>query len=252
MTEVFVRPLQEHLSQKDGYNFTEFTASMPAGSKFIDLKKEIHKRWELHPKQQKLTHDNRDTDDRKLLSESSITSANPVFVELISTSIQLSVVGLGGIRVEVYEDLNQKLSALRITAFGDAKCRARDQVKLVFKGRELDWEHQLRTVQGLEDGSELCVSLLPHIILTIATQVDEVDIPDVDLNLTVWEFKEKYLNPSNNRSGDHRFARVATELKKTGWTLCFGKELDLNRPLRTIHDLDNMAKLTVAAVIMGG
>ena len=253
--EVNVEPLQDNLSQTDGYNFTKFTASMSASAKVIDLKKEIHKRWELHPKQQRLTYDLLLTDNQKLLSEYGITSANPVFVELISTSIQLFVVGLGGIRVEVNENLNQKLSvkSLKTAAFGDAKCRAKEQVKLVFKGRELDWKHQLRTVQGLEDRSELHVSSLPRISLSVAIPNNiECHVPDVDLNLTVSEFKAKYFSPNAKRSGDPLIARAAIEFNKPSANLCFGVVLDLEIPLRTISDLDEATPLVLRIAVPGG
>ena len=255
MMEVNVEPLQENLSQRDGYNFTKFTASMSASAKVIDLKKEIHKRWELHPKQQRLTYDVLLTDNQKLLSEYGITSANPVFVELISTSIQLFVVGLGGIRAEVNENLNKKLSVktLKIAAFGDAKCRAKEQVKLVFKGRELDWEHQLRTVQGLEDGSELHVSPLPQITINVATpHGSECHVPNVDLNLTVLQFKEKYFSPNTNRSGDPLIARAAIEFNKPSTKLSFGTSLDWNTPLRTIDNLDEETPMKLMVVLPGG
>jgi len=249
---VTIRPLQDNLSQMNGYNFTKFTTRMPAGSKPIDLKKAIHQQWKLHPKQQRLTCDGVLTDDQKLLSEYGITSSDPVLVELILASIQLFVVGLGGIRVEVNKDLNNELFYLRTAAFGDAKCSTIDQVKLIFQDRELDWGHQLRTVQGLEDGSELHVSPLPRITLTIAAAGGEATIPDVDLNLTVLQFKEKYLNSSDRRNGDTRIARVVAELKKEGMRLCFETALDWNTPLRTIANLNEETPLTLIKYVDGG
>jgi len=253
MMEVSIEPLQDNLSQTNGYNFTAFRARMPAGSKLIDLKKAIHKQWKLHPKQQRLSCSIPLTDDRKLLSEYGITSANPVTVEYFLPSIQLFVVALDGRRVEVNENLNQKLSVLKTAAFGDAKCRAREQVQLVFQGRKLEWGDQIRTVQGLEDGSELHVSPLPHITLRIATDGGEAVISDVDLNSTVRQFQEMHLNPRDNRSGTHKIARVAAELKKEGMHLCFENiELSWNALLRTIANLDEVTPMLLMVVLPGG
>jgi len=242
MTEVIVRPLQEDLT------YPEYTARMPAGSKVIDLKKDIHKRWNLHPNQQILTHNNQPADDRRLLSEFIFTSVNPVFVKLRQASIRLSVVGLGNKREIVNGNLTSKISELKTAAFGDAKCRAREQVKLVFKGRELEWGDRLQTVQGLEDGSELQASPLRHITLTIATTGGEVVIPDVDLNLTIQDFKERHIN----KNRDPCAVRAAAELKKPGMKLCFEIALNWTDPLRTVLNLDEVTPLTLIVVNVGG
>jgi len=79
-------------------------------------------------------------------------------------------------------------SLINAAAFGNSNCRAKEQVKLVFK--EENWSgDQLKTVQGLEDGSELRVCPLPHITLMIASLGGEAIIPDVDLNSTMLKFQ---------------------------------------------------------------
>lgn len=246
MMEVIVQPLQQGLNNAQ-FRFDTFTANMPVNSKLIDLKRAIHRKWALHPKQQRLTYISLLTDDQKRLEEYHIDSINPILVEVISETIKLCIVKHDGGREQVNQNLNKKLSVLKDVENSTALVNYR--LQLCFNDRILEWGDQIRTVQGLEDGSEL--HILPLGTLSVAFEDKEATFPDVDLNLTAGEFKNMYLNGRGRSDFDQYVAGKL--MMASSWEFILNDYvLPSTNPLKTIKGLKDGSILQLRITVLGG
>ena len=217
----------EFLQNIPNSEYYPFTISLPESAKLIDLKKVIHAKWKLHPKQQQLSyHSDPLEDDQKLILAYEIMPDDPVLVDLESASILLVVVCPNGEKVRVNDvDLNLKAEAIKEQASQGLanKLNLKASLRLFFGEEEVEWNSQFRAIVGLEDGSELSTGIR----LRVAYPPEKLArCPRVDLNWTVKEFKDrlKFLTPHQRNSAKFTFK---------------GTELLGNMILRDVANLDS-------------
>lgn len=247
--------LQGHSNTKYSYNFSPFQESIPEGTTVIKLKKIIHKRWKVHPKQQQLTYSGISMDDdNKRLVAYGIASGTPVLVELVAASIWLTIKRPGGDSLAIDDvNLNSSIESLKEKAKGDAVCLTSEQIELSFKEMKLDWAAPLRSIEGLEDGSEL-VSQLPFIQIRIIGFDTTVRLLRVDLNWTVQQVKDKLLGKSSNRTEyeDSNINKVVSNLLMPNVLLCFQDyTLEWTTCLRQITNFDSESELKCILFVPG-
>jgi len=214
-----------------------FTTRLEPNDTVISLKRTIHERWSVHPKQMQLRYYGELLEDNQLIMTYEILRDGIVVVELESAVVSLVIACPTGQKVLVIDiDLNCKAERLRECATaGLENSKLKEHLRLFFQKKEINWKDQLRTIKGLEDRSELSTGIRLHVNIP---QIGEVKYV-VDLSWTVKTLKEQIKGLTA-----HQIA--------IGNLVFRERDLNLDMVLRNVPDLDDDETLKFMLTEVGG